>query len=384
MSQPRLQSRREYWVYPPEATETRRIEIAIKAAKASVTCGPSYDDAGIGDLQQKTAVLFDIPTHRHQEFRDWYELHYKGTIVEFRNTPPTNPGPDPDLTGLCRLGLHATAHGGAYSAADLQQFADLQPDIIKISSNHHPDSIRQLAQQHPGVTWILRIHYSTGGRAVTPTQFVSETINDLPRILAILDGYSLDILIEIHNEPNLVSEGLYMAMPGVVSRETPGWCSGHQFNTWFLKTLQLLRQALPGRKFLFPGLSPGPTVQGVRQNHMNFALLSYQAIQAADALGVHTYWAGDDLAKAMSVVDWFRNQFPAKLIYITEASNNQPWGTPDKALQYADFWKQLNHPDRDHVRGITYFVVSGEYPHETWVDRDMARQVRQHVAGRPH
>ena len=50
------------------------------------TISNSYDDAGIGDLTDKTAVLWDIPKVKQQDYSDFYDKFYPGTQVEFKYT----------------------------------------------------------------------------------------------------------------------------------------------------------------------------------------------------------------------------------------------------------------------------------------------------------
>lgn len=64
------------------------------------TVGPSYDDAGVGDLDYRTAVLHSVPPERWAEFLAWYEKHYPGVEVLFPARPvPGLPDPwDRDIT----------------------------------------------------------------------------------------------------------------------------------------------------------------------------------------------------------------------------------------------------------------------------------------------
>ena len=84
---PREQYNREYWVVPAALSESDRIALYTEAAKANKTVGPSYDDAGLGDLNNKTAVLYGIPKNDQQIFIDWYDENYPGTKLEFREIP---------------------------------------------------------------------------------------------------------------------------------------------------------------------------------------------------------------------------------------------------------------------------------------------------------
>ena len=81
---PREQYRRVVNVYPASATDERIreiFEIAQNAGNQTVT--GSYDDAGIGALNEKTAVLWDIPVHQREAFIEWYKTHYPCTKIEF-------------------------------------------------------------------------------------------------------------------------------------------------------------------------------------------------------------------------------------------------------------------------------------------------------------
>ena len=61
--------------------------ICQKAYGLKQTVGFSYDDAGMGDLARKTAILYDIPQEKWPEYMEWYAEHYPYTNVTFRDTP---------------------------------------------------------------------------------------------------------------------------------------------------------------------------------------------------------------------------------------------------------------------------------------------------------
>lgn len=82
---PRTDYARTYFVIPQSATESRAAEIfRIGWQEARRTIGGSYDDAGIGDLSGRVAVLWDIPVDQRQTYIEWYAMHYPGVKVEFR------------------------------------------------------------------------------------------------------------------------------------------------------------------------------------------------------------------------------------------------------------------------------------------------------------
>jgi hypothetical protein len=90
---PRVQYARRVNVLPPTMSLERAS--AIFAAcwhDGRQTVGGSYDDAGIGDLDERTAVLWDIPQADEQTFVDWYAEHYPGVKVEFAGDAGELPG----------------------------------------------------------------------------------------------------------------------------------------------------------------------------------------------------------------------------------------------------------------------------------------------------
>ena len=86
---PRVQYHRIYNVLHNSLTEEQEIEIFLDAKKRGrQTVGWSYDDAGIGDLDNRTATLHGIPEDEESVFLDWYAAHYPGVVVEFVDPPP--------------------------------------------------------------------------------------------------------------------------------------------------------------------------------------------------------------------------------------------------------------------------------------------------------
>lgn len=53
------------------------------------TVGGSYDEAGLGPMElPRVAQLWNIPLSRRQELVNWYNFHYPGTEVVFRDSSP--------------------------------------------------------------------------------------------------------------------------------------------------------------------------------------------------------------------------------------------------------------------------------------------------------
>ena len=90
---PRTQYKRVYAVIPEDASLEQAIAIFTENWLANrITVGGSYDDAGIGDLADKTAILYGIPQSRRDDFVAWFGEHYPTTRLEFRNLPGNGAG----------------------------------------------------------------------------------------------------------------------------------------------------------------------------------------------------------------------------------------------------------------------------------------------------
>lgn len=506
---PRVQYKRIYEVLKQDITEEEAVRRFLEAWDAGKrTVGWSYDDAGIGALEDKTAILHDIALADQQTFTDWFARYYPGTKVRFyspipepqfpmvafpmtgnyyitsvfndprsyglhegidfapkpvgttayalaaydgvvtsvattsgygnrvviRHTSPTGlvfytwyahlanfmvqqnqsvtkgtllgiigstgnstgvhlhfnyqvPGhglggyvipdvvdpkpliifgsPVPPPTGSVQFGLHATADS-VVAPTEPQAFSTARIELVKVLSNIAPQSVTALRQAVPNAKWIIRAFLDFGGRRITPQQFVTDTVSDVQRTISTTGLPASQIVIELHNEPNLVAEGL-----------TSSWANGVEFSTWLLTVLALYRSQLPGVTFAFPGLSPGASIVGVRQDHKQFADQAAAAIAACEFLGVHSYWSNIyPMSTTLSeTVDWF-SKF-SKPMYVTEASNNDGVTAPNqKGLEYITFYNALK--SRPLVRGVTYFVASATNPlfaKEVWVGTDIPNVV---------
>jgi hypothetical protein len=140
----------------------------------------------------------------------------------------------------------------------------------------------------------------------------------------------------------------------------------------------MYRKALPGVRFIYPGLSPGGQVGGVKQDHIQFAEASRAAIEAADGLGVHLYWSHVyPMQRCLEQLEDMINRFRSQPIWVTEASNNKGGTTAArKGYEYLQFWQELQL--RPQVRGVTFFVASASNPdfaEEVWVGRPIAQIV---------
>ena len=283
--------------------------------------------------------------------------------VPYLPKPITQP---PPANGPARIGLHTSADPGDLfgGEAEFAEFATLFPGVIKVLSATSETAVKRLAVENPGAEWIVRAFLNWGGRNVTPQNFFDWTKDDTLRTANALRSLGIkdsSIHIELHNEPNLAPEGWGST-----------WADGTGFNTWLLDVLKKYLVFLPNVRYLYPGLSPGGAIPGVRYDSGAFLDQSIAAATACDGVGVHAYWSDPfPIAQAYAHIDWYVSRFGTKPLWITEASRNDrpATKTPQQyANEYFLFWKELKK--RPSVQGVTFFVASASDPYfapECWV-----------------
>jgi hypothetical protein len=333
-------------------------DVAVTAGQgAHLRQAPRRDATNLGYIPPHSEIIVTGPAQG-----EYTSVRADDAILQ---TPSeTTSGIEPGPVGRARIGLHASADPHI-SEAEHVEFAAMRPGIIKVLSFHSAEDIRLLAHNHPSATWIVRAFLDFGGRYISPHQFLNDTLSDVSRALKALPGK--EVVVELHNEPNLVAEGLGRS-----------WADGASFGMWWSELLAKYRRALPGVRFIYPGLSPGYSVSGVKQDHIQFVEASRAAVEEADGLGVHVYWSNVwPMPQAVAVLDDAINRFRDKPIWVTEASNNKG-GTSaaQKAQQYLYFWHELQK--RAGVQGVTYFVASASNPafaEEVWVGHNIGAMI---------
>lgn len=94
---PRTQYARVTHVIPLTMSTEDATKVLLKAhANGRQSVGWSYDDAGIGALNYKKAILWGIPAADQDVYRAWYARNYPGTIVEFAQLATESPEPHED------------------------------------------------------------------------------------------------------------------------------------------------------------------------------------------------------------------------------------------------------------------------------------------------
>ncbi len=263
--------------------------------------------------------------------------------------------------GVSLIGLHGRSDGNLHGVDyDIVQKARIE--TIKLTSHAEPSTLERLRAINPGLFIIVRpiLNFNNDGRAhrIGPQEFFDATANDLQRLF----DYDPNIqYVEVHNEPNLVIEGL-----------GGWWTNGKEFSAWFDEVVRLYRERWPAKKYGFPGLSPGSNMNNVRQAMRQFLGEAALAAARADWIAVHGYWISErEMTEPIHGFTWqlYRQFFPDKLLFITEFGNPaQPKQLV--AEQYSRYYGILRHVAG--LGGAVSYVVSTSNSYESprWAWRD--------------
>ena len=271
---------------------------------------------------------------------------------------PVTPPP-----GDSKFGLHFRADpDDNISAAEYNEQAILltaNGRTAKLLHNHPQSVFHAVCAQNPE-TIVVRVFESMNGRNLSPQQFYDNTIFELLDRISIVQSYGIEPIIEVHNEPNLVLEGL-----------TSSWANGVEFGMWLITLIDLYRSqnALQSLKFIYPGLSPGGEIPNVRQDSTQFLQQSIQAgiLLHVDGVACHAYWSnGWPMQTAIDHVN-FTKATTLKPVWVTEVSrNDRPSTVPPEQYgeEYALFRNSID------VEGLYFFVGSASnlyFEPECWV-----------------
>lgn len=314
---------------------------------ANLRATPSVNGQLLGQLTSHTVVkILSAPVNNYVQVR----------------TPIDIPVQNPSVS---RFGLHFRA-----DPDDLVSQAEYQEQRILLQNNgrtakllhNHPVSVyNTVCTMTPKPeTMVIRVFQSFGSNPISPQTFVNNNVDELINRVNLVRAYGIDPIVEVHNEPNLNQEGL-----------SSSWTNGNTFGTWLRSVLSLYRQrtALSTVKFIYPGLSPGNSIPGVRQDSTTFLQESISAgvLPFVHGVACHAYWSSTyPMSAAINHVNQTRIA-TNKPIWVTEASiNDRPsvYSPQEYGQRYASFINNVSS------EGIYFFVGSASNPYfepETWV-----------------
>lgn len=198
LGQPREDYMRTYHLLPGHAPLTDFLEVAELAYPNRATVGFSADDAMIGALSNKTAILWNISQTKQQAYIDFRDEHYPNTKIEFRKLNETEP-PLPNITSI--EGVHSAPVLFPSPSIDvvLSRIARLDLHWYKVLYSGE-DSTKELIERlvANNVEPIIRLFIQQQFPGRIPQQVLDAWVTPL-----IKQGAQY---IEIGNEPNLSGE----------------------------------------------------------------------------------------------------------------------------------------------------------------------------------
>lgn len=373
VGEPRVTYERVYWLLPPDASYEEAVQVFHMALPSRGTVGFSADDAGIGALPDRKIILFD-EERWGGDMNKWYAKHYPGVVLEKRQIKGRGGTKIIDLekdvkkvSRVALVGLHGSADSSwgnplLPEEQDMAKAAKLE--AFKLLSRENPQSVDILRSINPDMFIMLRLFAKfDGDDHWDPPKFLANILPDAK------DFYARGVrFMEIHNEPNLVVEGL-----------GSHWNNGNEFAIWFREVAKGLREALPEVQIGFPGLSPGPSLE-IRYDGMRFYEEANVAVAWADWIGCHCYWLHDASEQGAGMRSWDGGLYYKRLdtrgkpLLITEFSNpSAEISKAEKAQQYIRYYGML-----EGVHSAYSFVSSASsgFQHETW-----ARSPIAHIVG---
>ena len=253
----------------------------------------------------------------------------------------------------CLAGLAARPDSGM-AQADWDVVRAARIEAIKVAVSTPPAVVQQALGLNPLMFVLANLTLDFGSRIIAPSDFVRRVENEAQTLSDVGVDY-----FEIHNEPNLVSEGFGSS-----------WRDGYEFGQWFMQVVGLLKPKLSQAKFGWPGLSLGPRVEGMRSDATLFLEEARSVVGQADWIGCHCFWQDD---AGMMALDgglgykMLRDEWPSMPVLITEFSNVSPDLPPEeKGRQYARYYQLLH--DQPGIRAAFASIVSAQtgFTHEVW------------------
>ena len=173
---PRVQYNRRYILLPPSATNDWYKAVVDGWGISPMTIGPSADDSGIGDLDQKEAWVVNPHLWGTGLTEDWYNQYYPGTsfVPIIASTPSQltaiiksmleNPiPPDPPQDIVVEYGIHDEP--GAEWGMDngVEGYS-----IYSVALGTTATTIDFSQLQNAGIKMIVRLNYGYGSTGTVP------------------------------------------------------------------------------------------------------------------------------------------------------------------------------------------------------------------------
>ena len=260
------------------------------------------------------------------------------------------------MTRSCRVGLHGR-NDTTFAEIDYQLIRNANIETLKMMGQTRPEVFQRIKSENPGIEFITRLYDGDNfgvGKHPSPQEFAARQLPIIRRLQPFCTKF------EIHNEPNHY-------------KRWEGWGQedhfAQDFNRWFLEVYALLKKGAPWAQFGFPGLA-------IPHRDLEWIKICRPAIEKADWLGVHCYWQTPPGQERNHLNDawglrfkYYHDEFPQKIIEITECGNSNiqaeppiPISEADMAQQFVEYYQELfRYP---YINSASFFIQSS--PSAKW------------------
>lgn len=134
----------------------------------------------------------------------------------------------------------------------------------------------------------------------------------ISRLAPFMNILGTRVMVQVHNEPNLVDEGW-----------RHGWKNGVEFGRWFTVVSRRIRDAFKGVRIGFSPMSPGGAIVNRRSDELSFVAGCYTAIRDSDWVAVHNYYGNTDASDLTVPINKWRSYAQGKAIVCTEGGPSE-------------------------------------------------------------
>jgi hypothetical protein len=250
----------------------------------------------------------------------------------------------------CLVGFHTTV-SNPLSSSEIDWIKRANPEALKLSIAEAATTIGTLKEAKPDLFFVTRLQAELSAQPVSAEAFVRTNQEQLER------HYQAGIRhFEVGTAPNLQNEGWNRS-----------WKSGEEYGDWFETVSRMVRQRAPEAKIGFPGLSPGGSLSGWRQDEWTFLEGAESAMAQADWIGVICHWLEE---AEMNSLDGgrryllYQGRFPSKLLMISEF--NMPLTELSPHLRLANYGQyfHLLRGEANLAAAFAYPLVASQAFHE--------------------
>jgi hypothetical protein len=277
---------------------------------------PSRNAKDIGDVNFGQVYEVAADTALKAEDIAWAQLYNEAgwVTIDAKFAVPTN---EQIPTASWRLPFSATQRGAGLNAggwkpeaAEFQKVRNNRVEFVLICAYQPGQAAGTIEPLRQAGCKNFIFRTCTDQPVRSPQEFYQATRTPIAQFVAALGSVQDNqIMIALHNEPNLRDEGCFTA-----------WQDGKGFNDWYKQLFQLYRAEFPRAKLGFPALSPGEDTMHNGQPHRidenKFLAGCAEAIEMSDWIGVHYYWIntnGSDIrTEAPKAFIKWQKQFPTK------------------------------------------------------------------------